>query len=324
MLFGHQKIWNFFIDPKLILSHAYLFSGVEKIGKKRMALEIVKFLNCNNLQDNLSGETYKKYPCLKCKNCLDIEKNQFPDLFILEKGKDKKDIEIDQIRDLKKFLSFKPYNSKFKIAIIDNAHLMNISSQNALLKTLEEPLGRALIFLITDKPRQLLETILSRVQEIKFFNPSKKEIQNYLKDIKILEKISEEIKKDIEKFSFGRPGLVVDFINNPKKLTNYKNKIEELKTIINSPLYIRFDYVKKISEKEDKEDKEDKKDESLLLPLLEILILWSIFFQDLLLTDKIERKKVREILEKIDKTYFLISTTNVNKKLALENLVMEF
>lgn len=317
MLIGHQKIWNFFVDSKSNLSHAYLFSGVEKIGKKRLAVEVVKLLNCKNLEDSLK---YQKYPCLKCKNCLDIEKNQFPDLFILEKKEDKKEVEIEQVRDLKKNLSFKPYNSEFKIVIIDNTHLMNLSAQNALLKTLEEPLGQTIVFLISDKPKKLLETILSRVQEIRFFNPGKEEILDYLLSIEISDETKKEIKTlFLDQGNISPAGLVVDFVNNPKKIADYKDRVKELKTIIESPLHIKFDYIKKLisDSSDDKEILDDKR-------ILEILILWSNFFQNLLLTDKINREKNRLILEKIDKIYFLISTTNVNKKLALETLVLEF
>ena len=305
MLFGHQKIWKLFLDSKLSLSHAYLFSGEEKIGKKRMALEIAKFLNCSSLQNN---PTYKQYPCLKCKHCLDIEKGQFLDLFILEADKEKNNIEIEKIRDLKKNLSFKAYNSKFKIAIIDDAHLMNITSQNALLKTIEEPSGPTIIFLITSSPKQLLETLLSRVQEINFFNLSQKEIADYLSTVNI----SDNDKTQIEKFSLGKIGLVVDFVNNPAKLAVYKAKIEELKSLIISPLYMRFDYVKKTID-----NKADNMD------ILEILILWMNYFQELLLIEN-KREKNIKILKKIEETHRLISTTNVNKKLALENLVLEF
>ena len=307
MLFGHKKIWEFFLNSKSTLSHIYLFSGEEKIGKKKMALEIAKLLNCLNLEKN---PIYKEYPCLKCKNCIDIEKNQFPDLFILEKDKEKRDIDIEKIRDLKKNLSFKPYNSKQKIAIIDDAHLMNISSQNALLKTLEEPFGfgETIIFLITDKPKQLLETILSRVQKVKFFNLSQEEIKNYLSK----RDMSRERAEEIENFSLGKLGIAIDFINNPEKLIIYKTKIKELKTIIDSPLYLRFDYVKKIID-----DKNGDMD------ILELLILWMSYFQSLLLLED-DNKKTKKILRRLTKTYTLVSTININKKLALENLVLEF
>ncbi len=304
MLLGHHKNWELFLNFEK-LSHAYLFSGLDKIGKKRTAFEIVKLLNCNNLKPH---SFYKKYPCLKCKNCLDIEKEIFPDFFLLEKKDEKKEIEIEQARNLKTFFLFKPYNAKFKIAIIDNAHLMNIFAQNALLKILEEPIGaKSIIFLITDKSQQLLKTILSRAQEIKFFQSSNKEIDNYLSEIDIFDKEKDEIKK----FSFGKLGLAIDFVNNFEKLDTYKEKIQELKTIIESPLYVRFNYIKKITDNNTNDN------------ILEILILWMNYFKEFLLFDK-NRDKNKDILKKINETYILISRTNVNKKLALENLVLEF
>lgn len=307
MLIGHQKIWKFFSESlkDSSLSHAYLFSGEDKIGKKTTALEISKLLNCLNLGDN---NFYKKYPCLKCRNCLDIGKNQFPDLFFLEKDRDKKEINITKIRSLKKYLSFKPYNSPFKIAIIDDAHLMNISAQNALLKTAEEPTGpKTIIFLITNKSQQLLKTIISRVQEVRFFKPSNEEIDNYF----LTANISDKEKEAIKKFSFNKPGIIIDFINYPKKLEDHKFKIQKLKEIIDSPLYIRFNYIKELVDNSSDEE------------ILETLALWTSYFKELLLIDVNRIKKIK-ILKAINRTYYLILKTNVNKKLILENLVLEF
>lgn len=303
MLIGHQKNWELFLNFEN-LSHAYLFSGVDKIGKKRIVFEIIKLLNCKNLQ---SHSFYKKYPCLKCKNCLDIEKEIFPDFFLLKRKNEKKEIDIEQIRNLKSFFSFKPYNSKFKIAIIDDAHLMNFYAQNALLKLLEEPHGnKTIIFLISNKHKLLLETILSRVQEIKFFIPPKEEINNYLS----ITQISDDIKKELKKID--RPGIVIDIIKNPEKLIDDKTKVAELKMIIKAPLCERFDYIKKMID--------NKTDDEIL----EILLLWTNYFQELLIDDKVNKRKIMQILKRINKTYFLISETPVNKKLALENLVLEF
>lgn len=93
-------------------------------------------------------------------------KKAHPD-FILVKPI-KKEIQISQIRDCIRRLSLKPCLVPFKVAIIEKAHTLNQEAQSALLKTLEEPKGKALLILITDYPTVLLPTILSRVQRIKF------------------------------------------------------------------------------------------------------------------------------------------------------------
>jgi len=97
-----------------------------------------------------------------------IKKGIHPDFMLVEK-KEGKDLKVEQIEDFIKFLSLKASFGGFKIGIIDRAHLMNRYAQNAVLKTLEEPHGKTLLILIADSKELLLPTIVSRLQEIRFF-----------------------------------------------------------------------------------------------------------------------------------------------------------
>ncbi|MGD0577015.1 MAG: DNA polymerase III subunit [Candidatus Staskawiczbacteria bacterium] len=144
MVIGHKKQWEFLKNKSELneLSHAYLFTGQEGIGKKLFAKEFAEFIGC-----------------------------KFPDLKIIEKKDDKTGIDIFQIRDAQNFLSYKSYNGGFKIVIVDDAHLMNQEAQSCFLKTLEEPKGNTLLILISSKPDMLLDTIVSRCQTIKFLKP---------------------------------------------------------------------------------------------------------------------------------------------------------
>jgi len=151
MLLGHEKQWDFLKNKFEAdqLSHAYLFSGEEGIGKKKFAIEFSEFIGC-------------KFPDLKIVS----EKNKRDPLFA-----DGGEIKISQIREVQNFLSYKAYNNSYKIVIIDEAEKMNQEAQNCFLKTLEEPKGKTLLFLITSKPDMLLPTITSRCQLMKFFKP---------------------------------------------------------------------------------------------------------------------------------------------------------
>ncbi len=91
----------------------------------------------------------------------DLEKN--PDFFLIT---DLRTIKINQIRELKQAFSLKPYQEKYKVALIKNAHLLTQEAQNALLKTLEEPPPKCFLFLTTNNKEALLSTILSRCQII--------------------------------------------------------------------------------------------------------------------------------------------------------------
>lgn len=164
MIDGHQKQWDFLKTKFELekLSHSYLFVGENQIGKKKLAKEFVKYINCSDR---------KNAPCQKCFSCQTIEKNTFPDFKIISKKEDKNEIEILQIREAQNFLSYKSYYGAFKAVLIDDAENMNQEAQSCFLKTLEEPKGKTILFLISSKPDILLSTISSRCQTLKFFRP---------------------------------------------------------------------------------------------------------------------------------------------------------
>jgi len=155
----HQKQWEF-LKSKFesgSLSHAYLFSGNEKIGKNSFAKEFAEFVGC-----------------------------RFPDLMIIQ-SEDGKEIPIAKVREVQSFLSYKSYNGNFKIVIVEGAHLMNQEAQSCFLKTLEEPKGQTLLLLVSSKPEMLLDTIRSRCQQIKFFGRQIENQQQIEEEIKLLE-----------------------------------------------------------------------------------------------------------------------------------------
>lgn len=291
-MIGHKKQWRLLTNMALTgdLPHALLFSGQEQVGKRTMAVELAKLLLCENIRK----------PCGKCRNCIDIEKNNHPD-FIYQTGAQLKDI-----RDLIWKLSLKPYSAPLKIVLIDNAHLLNTESQSCFLKTLEEPKGKALIILITSFPEMMLPTIMSRIFQIKFFPVPKTEIKRHLKDNA----------EYISSLSLGRPGRAMELSSNSDRIKDCEKIISDLKKIISSDLGARFQYAKKTLV-----------DDSGL-KLKEILEDWLNYYRTMLL-NKVAGKgdyplsKIKRIINKIQTIYYLVSTTNVNQKLALEIVMME-
>ena len=145
---------------------SYLFYGQESVGKRFTAIEVCKALNCETLSPVDS--------CDKCPSCLKIEKRIHPDLFILEPTKSspsarKAIIRIEEVRELQKKLAYLPYEGNTKVAIINNAERMTPQAANSFLKTLEEPPTKTLIILIASNPHQLLPTVVSRCQGIRFY-----------------------------------------------------------------------------------------------------------------------------------------------------------
>lgn len=137
------------------IAHAYMFTGPEGCGKRKTAISLVKAMYCTN-----------SVACGECAGCTRVAALQHPDLHILEP--DGNYIKIEQIRQLQRELSLRPYEAPFKSCIIEAADRLHQGAGNALLKTLEEPPGNALIILLTSSPDQVLPTIRSRCQTLGF------------------------------------------------------------------------------------------------------------------------------------------------------------
>ena len=149
------------------VAHAYIFDGIEGCGKKKTAMAFVEAVFCNGTEG-----------CGHCPACRKVAALQHPDLHVVEP--DGAFIKIDQIRNLQKELSFRPFEVEKKACIIEAAERMNPSSANAFLKTLEEPPGNALLILLTSNIGAILPTILSRCQRLSFSPISEAAIESYL------------------------------------------------------------------------------------------------------------------------------------------------
>lgn len=323
MLVGHQKQWECLRKSADIqkVSHAYLFSGQSQLGKKTIALEFIKLLYCTQHQNKFGAGQEGKKPCQDCRSCKYLEKGIHPDFFLIEPQKpvkalgltSKAEIKIAQIRDLNWKLSLRPSLASFKAAIINDAHTLNPEAQNCLLKTLEEPKGKTILILITNYPQILFQTILSRVQQIKFFPVSKSAIENYLKENGYSPKKAQEIAL----ISFGKPGMAVSLAKNPQIMKNQEQKIMEITQFSKTDLASRFQYVKDLVSK-----KQDIK---------ETLEIWLRYFRGILL-EKAKKPsyvssyslgQLRQIIQTIEKVRVLIDRTNINQRLALEQIMLE-
>jgi len=152
------------------LAHAYLFSGIEGIGKFTAAVAFAKALNCLTHADD---------SCDNCAACRKTEKRLHPDVFFIEP--DKNIIKIEQVRDIQKKIIFKPLEGRKKVVIIDQAEKLNLHAANCLLKTLEEPPDDTVLILVASTALPLLPTILSRCQSVRFAPLSAEMISFFLK-----------------------------------------------------------------------------------------------------------------------------------------------
>jgi len=288
MVIGHKKQRDLLLKLKELgrLPHALLFSGISGIGKKRVALDFAMSLNKE-------------------------KKRALQDIYLIEpKGEE---IKIEVVRELIRKLSLSNATDSIKVAIVDEAHLMNEESQSCFLKTLEEPRGDALIILVTEYPEKLFFTILSRMERIKFYPLKKKEVEEYLKK----NKMKEEDIEFVSLISDGRIGEAISFLEDPLKIESYKDKKQGIEKILDSKSLLpdSFEYVKENIEKEGAG---------------EILKMMLVYFRNLFLkkaqgNDSVSYPimKLAEILKNIEKVISAVSSTNVNQKLALEYLLME-
>lgn len=309
MILGHQKQWNFLKKATEAerISHAYLFTGQEKIGKKKVALEWASLLFNQNILKKYNPDLLLVEPDTQAKRSGEDERSSSPG----------KEIKISQIRELIRKLSLASV-APIKIAIINKAHLMNQEAQNALLKTLEEPKGKTLLILITEFSEVLFPTILSRVQVVKFYPVKEQEMIEYLRK----QGIDNTKSKEIVKFSNRKPGLAIDFLLNPDKLEEEKKIVEELINISKANLSLRFQYVKKITENASRARERHSVEGEYEVFLAQediggILDIWLKYFRD---TDI---NKFKNIIKQIQNVSFLLSSTNINPKLALEVLMLK-
>src|SRR3989344_3651467 len=211
MLVGHNKQKKYFkhVIDNDSLSHAYLFSGPEMIGKKTFAFELARTI----IGDDFDKNTDFKFIAPK-----------------IEEGESK--IYIEDIRDFKKFMSLKSYGSGKRLVVFDNAHFLTSEASNALLKILEEPPAGSVIILISSMPDLIPATILSRCEEVRFGQLSSQEIEGYLAE----KKLKKEDREFLMTLAGGKIGLISNLIDN-SSIPQARKAIDDLRKLFNAGVY---------------------------------------------------------------------------------------
>jgi DNA polymerase-3 subunit delta' len=187
---GHREVaGRLLAELRSRPSHAYLFSGPRGVGKALVATSLVHALMC----ERSPGENFCCTParcpvriapqtertraraadadtprCDCCSACVQIATGVHPDFTYVSRPAGRTEVLIDQVRELIARLGIRPSRSPVRMAIIDDAESLNIPAQNALLKTLEEPPGHAIIIKVSASERALLDTVRSRTRTVRF------------------------------------------------------------------------------------------------------------------------------------------------------------
>ena len=236
------------------LGHAYLFSGPEGVGKASLARRLAQALLCERPADE---RTDGIDPCLECRSCLRVEAGEAPDVEHVAIGgpcaeEGHRDhsadsstrIRICQARRLTKLANLAPFHAPRRIFVIDTADDLQTEAAHALLKTLEEPPGSALLILLATDPDELLPTIRSRCQELALRPMPQPALADALAADLALD-LAEA--RDLAALGRGRYGLALRLHQDPSLRQLRATATEDLRRLCSASRNERFDYAARLA-----------------------------------------------------------------------------
>ncbi|OGO36133.1 MAG: DNA polymerase III subunit delta' [Chloroflexi bacterium RBG_16_56_8] len=238
--------------------HAYLFSGPPGLGRRTLALRLAQALNCTH--PTAPGEA-----CWACRDCRQIESMQHPDLTIIQAEAEGGTLKVDQVRELRRTVNLKPYQSKYRLALFLRFQEANDNASNALLKTLEEAPAHAILILTADHPEQLLPTIVSRCEVLRLRPLPVSAIEADLKK----RGLEADRARLLAHLSGGRPGYARRLAGDPGLLEKREEHLNDLQTLLPASRVDKFAYAEKLAR-----DKESMR---------QALLNWLSYWHDVLL-----------------------------------------
>jgi DNA polymerase-3 subunit delta' len=305
-------------------AHAYLLVGPSQVGKGTLALELAQALNCEGPEP----------PCQECSACRRIAAGIHADVQVVgvEAGDGglHKDISIDQIREVGRAVSLRPFEGRCRVIIIDPADAMNEAAQNAFLKTLEEPPPDVVFVLITSRPQALRATIRSRCQQLDLSPLPLPQLEETLRE---RWEVPPRQAKLLARLSQGRLGWAVAISQDEEMMRVRHEALMDIRALPERTIQERFAYASEVAGR-------FSRDRATVLAVLD---LWRDWWRDVLLVSsgcqdiitnldlwdilkaeasRYDAAQVVAFLRSLDATKRRLQE-NVNPRLALEVLMLD-
>jgi DNA polymerase-3 subunit delta' len=299
--------------------HAYLFAGPPGLGRRTLALRFAQALNCTT-------PLVPGVPCGACRDCKQIEGMRHPDVNIIQADSEGGTLKVDQIREVQRALSLKPYQVNYRVALFLRFHEANDNAANALLKTLEEAPGHAVLILTADTPEQLLPTIISRCEIIRL-----RPLPVAVIEADLIERgVEAERARLLAHISGGRPGYARTLVEDGSLLEKREERLNDLQSLLPAPRVEKFSYADKLAKDKD--------------AMRQAILIWLSYWRDVLLrtagastalvnidrnmeieflASRLDLPTVRRVVGSLETTLEKMER-NVNSRLLAEVLLMDW
>ena len=249
-------------------SHAYLFLGIQQVGKTTLARAFATALLCT------AGS---KSPCGRCRACMLMERGSHPDFHLVQPtnkdgavDRDDGELRTDRANDLVHDAALRPLEGKWRIFLIQDMHLANASFSNKILKTLEEPPPQTILLLTATDRKGVLPTIASRCQVLELRPLDRLAVGCALQDGG---HASAEEADLLARLANGRIGWALQQVQHPERRSERLEQLETLRRLLGADRIARLDFAASLVTKRDRDNRE----------LFGMLALWTTWWRDVML-----------------------------------------